>query len=386
MTWTRAPAASKRRRERLSAPARSTGKWTVGAAPRAGLGKGARAALAAGLGAFRPLARAASTRPQPYRVSGPARAEVDGGGAQGGGHVLGGPAGVLLQQQGADAGGDGGGVGGTGDLGVLAHRERFRALGGTAAGDGEDSPTRGDDVGLDAAVRRGAAGAAGGDLPAPGMHRADGDDPGGVGGHGDVVPVAEGLVAGGGDDDDPAGHGELGGAAGEGRGPVQILPVVPGAVIEAVVADRGVDHPGAEAVGPLDGGDPTVLLDGQLPRHAASEGVMSSVLASRYSAAGATPINRPGSLPAMTPRTPVPWMFWPWAASSPVTGCPGSSPTSSSALMKSRAATTRRPAKAAWAVQLKPASMRATRTPSPRRPREWRRGTSTAATCAREGP
>ena len=149
-------------------------------------------------------------------------------------------------------------------MGVLAQREGFRALPGTPAGDGEHGLSRGDEVGLDAPVRGGTAGAGGRELVRPGVHGAHGDDPGAVGGHGDVVPVAEGLVAGGGDDHDSPGHGQLRGFRSQGGGPVQILPGVPGAVFEAGVPDGGVDDLGAEAVGPLDGGHPAVLLDGQL--------------------------------------------------------------------------------------------------------------------------
>ena len=203
---------------------------------------------------------------------GPGGAEIGGRGAQGVGHLARAPAGVLLQQQGADAGGDGRREGGAGDVGVLAQGEGLGALAGAPAGDGEHAPPRGHDVGLDAAVGGGAPGAGGGQLPRPGVDRADGDDPGAVGGHADVVPVGAPLVAGGGDDDDAPGHGQLGGARGQGGGAVEVLVVVAGAVLEAGVAEGGVDDLGAEAVGPLDAGHPAVLLDGQLALAARGRG------------------------------------------------------------------------------------------------------------------
>ena len=78
------------------------------------------------------------------------------------------------------------------------------------------------------------------------------------------MPVVGGFVAGGNDDDDAAGHGELGGACRQRCGAVEILVGVAATVCEAIVAQRAVDHLRTQAVRPLEGRDPAVLFNGEV--------------------------------------------------------------------------------------------------------------------------
>ena len=102
-----------------------------------------------------------------------------------------------------------------------------------------------------------------------------------------------------------------------------------------------------------------------------------SVLARMKSAAKAGPTSWPSWSPPSTDSVMVPWLPSPWSAPSP---------TSSSPLTKSWAATRCSDEKTSWLRSLKPPSKTATTTPSPWNPIWWTAGTPIWASCPTDVP